>query len=116
MSALPPSRSVQIEQHFAVRSPQFDLPPEAWPGYMAPIIRAWHEVPGELQVAPACFGMVPHWANMKLVRQTYNAHTETVAQKPSFRNAWKRKQFCIIPADNFFETCYETGKPVRQRI
>lgn len=38
------------------------------------------------------------------------------AQKPSFRNAWKRKQFCIIPADNFFEPCYETGKPVRWRI
>ncbi|TSD71215.1 SOS response-associated peptidase [Janthinobacterium sp. KBS0711] len=111
-----PSRSDQIEQHFAVRSPQFDLPPEAWPGYMAPIIRASHEVPGELEVAPACFGMVPHWADMKLARQTYNARTETVAQKPSFRNAWKRKQFCIIPADNFFEPCYETGKPVRWRI
>ena len=49
-------------------------------------------------------------------RQTYNARTETVAQKLSFRNAWKRKQFCIIPADNFFEPCYETGKPVRWRI
>ncbi len=83
-----PSRSDQIEQHFAVRSPQFDLPPEAWPGYMAPIIRASHDVPGELEVAPACFGMVPHWADLKLARQTYNARTETVAQKPSFRNAW----------------------------
>ena len=111
-----PSRSDQIEQHFAVRPPQFDLPPEAWPGYMAPIIRTSHELPGALEVAPACFGMVPHWADLKLARQTYNARTETVAQKPSFRNAWKRKQFCIIPADNFFETCYETGKPVRQRI
>ena len=53
-----PSRSDQIEQYFAVRSPQLDLPPEAWRGYMAPIIRASHDVPGELEVAPACFGMV----------------------------------------------------------
>jgi putative SOS response-associated peptidase YedK len=39
-----------------------------------------------------------------------------VATKPSFRNAWKRNQFCIVPAENFFEPCYETGKPVRWRI
>jgi putative SOS response-associated peptidase YedK len=59
---------------------------------------------------------VPHWADTKLARQTYNARTETVATKPSFRNAWQRHQFCIIPAENFFEPSYETGKPVRWRI
>ena len=83
---------------------------------MAPILRSSHEVPGKLEIAPAMFGMVPHWADHKLARQTYNACTETVASKPSFRDAWKRKQFCIIPAANFFEPNYETGKPVRWRI
>ncbi|MGV8867621.1 MAG: SOS response-associated peptidase [Janthinobacterium svalbardensis] len=111
-----PSLKEQIEQQFGIRSPQFDLPPEAWPGYMAPILRGSHEAPGEMEIAPAMFGMVPHWADHKLARQTYNARTETVASKPSFRNAWKRKQFCIIPAANFFEPNYETGKPVRWRI
>lgn len=111
-----PSRNEQIEERFGVRSPQLDLPLEAWPGYMAPILRGSHEAPGELEIAPAMFGMVPHWADHKLARQTYNARTETVASKPSFRNAWKRKQFCIIPAANFFEPNYETGKPVRWRI
>ena len=62
------------------------------------------------------FGVVPHWTDTKLARQTYDARTETVANKPSFRSAWKRKQFCIIPAANFFEHHYETGKPVRWRI
>lgn len=111
-----PSRKEQIDDRFGVRSPQLDLPPEAWPGYMAPILRGSHEAPGELKIAPAMFGMVPHWADHKLARQTYNARTETVASKPSFRSAWKRKQFCIIPAANFFEPNYETGKPVRWRI
>ena len=111
-----PSRKEQIEVSFGVCSPQLDLPPEAWPGYMAPILRASHEAPGELEIAPAMFGMVPHWADHKLARQTYNARTETVVSKPSFRNAWKRKQFCIIPAASFFEPNYETGKPVRWRI
>nr|WP_282961321.1 SOS response-associated peptidase family protein [Janthinobacterium lividum] len=93
------------------------MPPEAWPGYIAPILlRASNKDPSELEVAPAMFGMVPHWADHKLARQTYNARTETVASKPSFRSAWNRKQFCIIPAANFFEPNYETGKPVRWRI
>ena len=111
-----PSRKEQIEENFRTACPLLDILPEAWPGYIAPIIRGSHEVLGELEIAPAMFGMVPHWADLKLARQTYNARTETVASKPSFRNAWKRKQFCIIPAANFFEPNYETGKPVRWRI
>jgi len=108
-----PSSKEQIYDHFGDRSFQFDLPPEAWPGYMAPILRGSDEAPGELKIAPAMFGIVPHLADLKLARQTYNACTETVATKPSFRSAWKRKQFCIIQADNFFESNYETDKPVR---
>lgn len=111
-----PSHKEQIEDRFGVRSPQLDLPLEAWPGYMAPILRVSHEVPDELEISSAMFGIVPHWADHKLARQTYNARTETVSNKPSFRNAWKRKQFCIIPAANFFEPNYETGKSVRWRI
>ncbi|MGV8870874.1 MAG: SOS response-associated peptidase family protein [Janthinobacterium svalbardensis] len=89
------------------------MPPEAWPGYVAPILRSTHETPGELEIAPAIFGMVPHWADIKLARQTYNACTKTVASKPSFHSACKRKQFCTIPVANFFESTYATGKPVR---
>ena len=111
-----PSRTEQIEASFGISSSQLNLPPEAWPGYMAPILRGSHEATGELQIAHVMFSMVPHWADHKLARQTYNARTETVDSKPSFRNAWKRKQFCIIPAANFFEPNYETGKPVRWRI
>lgn len=91
-----PSHNEQIGDRFSIRSPQLDLPPEAWPGYMAPILRGAHEAPGELEISPAMFGMVPHWADHKLARQTYNARTETVASKPPFHNAWKRKQCCIF--------------------
>lgn len=76
-----PSRKEQIEELFGVSSPQLDLRPEAWPGYMAPILRASHEMPSELEIAPAMFGIVPHWADHKLARQTYSARTETVASK-----------------------------------
>ncbi|MDB5959461.1 MAG: putative response-associated peptidase [Massilia sp.] len=122
-----PSKLDAISQHrsleralFEIRVQAFDYPAESFPGYMAPILREAREQDqdpaGVIEAVPAMFGMVPHWADPKLARQTYNARTETVATKPSFRNAWKRNQFCVIPADNFYEPCYETGKPVRWRI
>lgn len=66
---------------------------------------------------PACFGLIPGWAkDTKITRSTYNARSETVGEKPSFRHAWKHRQLCIIPANSIFEPCYETGKAVRWRI
>ncbi len=111
-----PGRKEAISEHFGVESMIFDFLTETFPAYMAPIIRPARATEGGIECVPACFGMVPHWADMKLARQTYNARTETVADKPSFRNAWRKRQFCIVPAVNFFEPNYESGKPVRWRI
>ncbi|HEV2610333.1 MAG TPA: SOS response-associated peptidase family protein, partial [Noviherbaspirillum sp.] len=88
------------------------------PGYMAPIIRLprTDAPPGDRACALGMFGMVPHWADTKLARQTYNARTETVATKPSFRNAYKHRQFCVIPVASFYEPSYETGKAERWEI
>ena len=113
-----PSRYEQLQQHFGVAPPDSAYQPEAYPGYMAPMIRPprTDAVPGDRACALAMFGMVPHWADVKLARQTYNARSETVAAKPTFRNAWKRRQFCIVPAASFYEPNYETGKAVRWEI
>lgn len=49
------------------------------------------------------FGLIPHWVtNTKIARHTYNARTETVADKPSFRVSWRKAQHCIIPVETFF--------------
>lgn len=111
-----PSKREAFSHHYGLERAIFDFPPEAFPGYMSPILRESREVAGQAESVAAVFGMVPHWADMKLSRQTYNARTETVATKPSFRNAWKRNQFCIVPAEKIFEPNYESGKPVRWRI
>ena len=39
-----------------------------------------------------------------------------VAEKPSFRDAWRRAQHCIIPLDAFFEPDWRSGKAVPTRI
>ncbi len=111
-----PSKREAFSHHYGLDRGIFDHPAESFPGYLAPILRESREIAGAMECIPAVFGMVPHWAEMKLSRQTYNARTETVATKPSFRNAWKRNQFCIVPAENFYEPSYESGKPVRWRI
>lgn len=113
-----PASPEQLQQHFAVAPPDNDYKDEAYPGYMAPFIRLPRPdaQPGERACALGMFGMVPHWADQKLARQTYNARTETVATKPSFRHAFKQRQFCVIPAKSVFEPSYESGKPVRHEI
>ena len=49
------------------------------------------------------WGLIPHWAkDRKMAARMINARGETVSQKPSFREPFKRKR-CIIPADGFYE-------------
>lgn len=110
-----PSTNFLIGNNSIVASPQLVFPSEVWPGYMPPFCAAHTKRPVSWKSSPPC-SVGPHWADHKLARQTYNARTETVASNPSFRSAWKRKQLCIIPAANFFEPNYETGKSVRWRI
>jgi putative SOS response-associated peptidase YedK len=39
-----------------------------------------------------------------------------VADKPSYRTAWRQRQFCLVPMARFYEPCWETGRAVRWRI
>ena len=66
----------------------------------------------EFELDIARFGLIPAWAKeLKYGRHTYNARTETVASKPSFRHAWKNNQFALVPVDTFYEPKYIEGKP-----
>jgi len=72
---------------------------------------------GRQALGLAQFGLVPPWAkDTKIARHTYNARAETVAQKPSYRDAWRQAHFAIVLADAFFEPCYDSGRAVRWRI
>jgi len=89
----------------------FDYEEEAYPAYRAPIVRAGGD---GAQCVAACFGLVAHWSrDTRIARSTYNARAETVADKPSFRRAWRQCQFCLVPMRAFYEPCYESGRAVR---
>lgn len=110
-------------RHFGVEPPQDPGKFDVWPGYSASFIRrhphadVGDEAVPEREALTGLFGLVPHWAqDTKTTRHTFNARSETVAEKPSFRDAWKRAQHCIIPADAFFEPDWRSGKAVATRI
>lgn len=96
---------------------------DMWPGYVGTFIRAHPQaslgdesVPAR-QAVSGLFGLVPHWSpDTKITQYTYNARSETVASKPSFRDVWKNAQHCIIPAESFYEPDWRSGRPVPTRI
>ncbi len=49
------------------------------------------------------WGLIPFWAkDIKIGNRLINAKSETISEKPSFRNSFKRKR-CLVLSDGFFE-------------
>jgi putative SOS response-associated peptidase YedK len=65
---------------------------------------------GKRELVSMRWGLVPFFwkKSLKEVPATFNARAETVAEKPMFREAFKRRR-CIIPASGFFEWTGEKG-------
>ena len=84
-----------------------DFPPRE---YVAPtqpiaIVRMMN---AQRQFALVRWGFVPSWAKqIQPGKPLINARAETIAEKPSFRTAFKRRR-CLIPADGFYEWLGDT--------
>jgi putative SOS response-associated peptidase YedK len=49
------------------------------------------------------WGLIPSWANDEYIgNRMINVRAETLAEKPAFRAALKKRR-CLIPADGFYE-------------
>lgn len=86
---------------------ELEIKSHVYPLAPAPIIMRGTE---NFELDIAHFGLIPSWAKeLKFGRHTYNARTETVASKPSFRHAWVKNQFALVPVDVFYEPKYIEG-------
>ncbi|WP_296891799.1 SOS response-associated peptidase [Thiobacillus sp.] len=71
------------------------------PGTDIPTIR--HSPDGKRVMHMLRWGLVPHWAkDPSIGAKLSNARGETLTEKPSFRDAFKRRR-CLVPADGFYE-------------
>lgn len=87
---------------------------EVFPNYPAPFIRAARErVERERELVVGQWSLIPWFAKERRLKYpTANARSEELLQKASYKDPWKRGQRCIVPAQAFFEPCWETGKHV----
>lgn len=112
----------RLKQFFKIRglSDLAAAKSEVFPGQFAPFVRRKRlDADGDhgLEAVNGRFGLLPHWAkDTKLTKSTYNARSETVGVKPAFRDAWRRAQHCIVPAEAIWEPDWRSGRCQWTRI
>jgi putative SOS response-associated peptidase YedK len=92
-------------QQFAIEDhdPHYQLDPRynIAPSQDVAVVRMINQ--GQRQLAMLRWGLIPSWADdPKIGYRMINARSDSVATKPSFRTAFKRRR-CLIPADGFYE-------------
>lgn len=64
---------------------------------------------GERIIGPAHWSLIPSWSTqLTLTYPTFNARSETAAEKPTFRDALKSTR-CLIPVSGYYEWSSEAG-------
>ena len=84
--------------------PRFNIAPTQ----EAPVVRLDPERKRELALLR--WGLIPSWSkDPSIGARMINARAESVAAKPSFRNAFRRRR-CLVPADGYYEWKLEGGR------
>jgi putative SOS response-associated peptidase YedK len=93
----------QLLEVFDVPGVSFDYQPRfnVTPTQDMPVVVA--DGAGGRKMGPLRWGLVPFWAkDPSIGNRMINARSETVAEKPAFKNAFRRRR-CLVPADGFYE-------------
>jgi putative SOS response-associated peptidase YedK len=81
-----------------------------------PIVRVGND--GQRELVRMRWGLVPRWAkDPSIGARMINARGETLAEKQSFRTAYRRHR-CLLPADGFYEwraVTHTQGEPPRRQ-
>jgi putative SOS response-associated peptidase YedK len=88
-----------------------DFPPRAHvaPGQPIGVVRMEN---GQRHFALVRWGFIPSWVKeVKPGKPLINARGETVMEKPSFKNAMRRRR-CLVPADGYYEWSGAEGRKV----
>jgi putative SOS response-associated peptidase YedK len=68
---------------------------------------------GQMKLDFYVWGLIPSWAkDPSIGSRMINARGETLAEKPSFRSAFRRRR-CLIPANGFYEWQQAPGRKTK---
>ena len=111
-----PTRKEKLVSFGVNGSELADYKPEIWQDYAAPIIRQSEQQQREVLLAN--YSLIPksHLPAGSKRFSTMNARAETIGQLRSYARPWRNGQLCLVPMQDFFEPCYESGKAERFRI
>jgi putative SOS response-associated peptidase YedK len=91
-----------------------DVPPltpryNVAPTQMVPVVRLNHETK-KRELVMLKWGLIPEWAKDAAIgNEMIMARADTVADKPAFRDAFRRRR-CLMVADGFYEWQKANGK------
>jgi len=94
----------QLAETFAAENAAAETAPHynISPGQPVAVVR-FNKADGKRHLNDLHWGLVPHWsANADAAMKLTNARAETLAEKPSFREAYAKRR-CLIPIDAFYE-------------
>lgn len=108
------SPTEELVEHLGVDPTTAVAIPTAVPRYniapTQPVLAAHLDGHGRRALTFFQWGLIPSWSkDPAFGAKLINARAETVAEKPSFRNAFKRRR-CLIPADGFYEWQKQDGR------
>jgi len=90
-----------VQQAFNLTTPPAQMQPRYNIAPTQPVMVITNENPKEVTYHK--WGLIPSWAkDMSMASKMINARSESAAEKPAFRAAFRRRR-CIIPTDGFYE-------------
>ncbi|MBO9679531.1 MAG: SOS response-associated peptidase family protein [Acidovorax sp.] len=114
----PHEMEIEREWHIGNRNPMRWWDDVLYPRGKGAFIRRRHDDAGySRELVVGQWGLIPWFAKAaKLPYATNNARSEELQAKASYKTPWARSQRCIIPAQDFDEPCWETGRNVWWRF
>lgn len=95
--------AMEVGRIFMDHTPRWNVAPTQ----EVPVVRVDEE---GRRLDPLRWGLVPWWAeDLRIGNRLINARSETVAGQPAFRDAFRRGQRCLVPADGFYEWKKDPG-------
>jgi len=93
----------KFEELLGAQMPEVSPRYNVCPGQDNPVVRSSDPKATAATCEPLLWGFVPNWLEEPAAKaSTINARVETIAQKPYFRESY-RKRRCLVPADGYYE-------------